>query len=101
MRYLAVSFILLAAMVAGGDAAGQPGRARQGVQSGQMQSLGSIVSNIRRSQPGRLSDVQGPVNGQYRIKWLTPDGRVFWFNTDARTGRVLGVQGGERAPFGR
>jgi hypothetical protein len=45
--------------------------------------------------------VQGPNVGafgepHYRLKWLTPDGRVLWLDTDARTGRVLGVEGDDR-----
>ena len=27
---------------------------------------------------------------RYRLKWMTPDGRIVWFDADARTGRVLG-----------
>jgi len=65
----------------------------------QIQSLDSILDSIRRSRPGQLSDVQGPFGGNYRIKWLTPDGRVLWLDTDARTGRVTGVQGDD-APRG-
>jgi hypothetical protein len=47
--------------------------------------------------------VQGPNMGpqgepHYRLKWLTPDGRVLWLDTDARTGRVLGVEGDDRRP---
>jgi hypothetical protein len=61
---------------------------------GEMQSLDSILGNIRRDHPGQLSDVEGPRNGRYIIKWLTPDGRVLWLETDARTGQVVGVRGG-------
>jgi hypothetical protein len=47
--------------------------------------------------------VQGPIMGpagepHYRLKWVTPDGRVLWLDTDARTGRVMGVEGNDRGP---
>ncbi|HXJ01290.1 MAG TPA: hypothetical protein VNH44_08695 [Micropepsaceae bacterium] len=79
----------------------QPYRARQGVQSGQVRSLDEILNGIRRERPGSLADVQGPDAGpqgepHYRLKWLTPDGRVLFLDTDARTGRVLGVEGDDR-----
>jgi hypothetical protein len=79
----------------------QPYRARQGVQNGEVRSLDQILNGIRRERPGNLADVQGPEAGpsgepHYRLKWVTPDGRVQWLDTDARTGRVLGVQGDER-----
>jgi hypothetical protein len=105
MRYLApiLALLLTAAIFAPamGPAMGQPARARAGVRSGEVRSLGDIVNGIRRDRPGSLADVQGPAAGplgepHYRIKWLTPDGRVLWLDTDARTGRVLGVQGQDR-----
>jgi hypothetical protein len=56
-----------------------------------------VLNNIRRSFPGQLSDVQqqGPF---YRVKWLTPDGRVLFIDADARSGQILGVSGGGPAP---
>ena len=30
----------------------------------------------------------------YHLKWMTPDGRIEWLDTDARTGRVLGASPG-------
>src|SRR6185312_11584575 len=73
------------------------------VQSGEVRSLDEILNGIRRERPGNLADVQGPSIGpagdpRYRLKWLTPDGRVLWLDTDARTGRVLGVEGDDRGP---
>lgn len=105
MRYrvlmLAASLSFLAAFA--GTASAQPSRAREGVQSGQVRSLDQIVNGIRRQRPGSLADVQGPNPSpegepRYRLKWVTPDGRVLWLDTDARTGRVLGVQGEDRGP---
>jgi hypothetical protein len=94
MRYV-VAILALVMLGAGlQPASAQDGRrARFGVQSGEMQSLDRILSGIRQQYPGRLSDVDGPDDGRYHIKWLTPDGRVLMFDTDARTGRVLGVEG--------
>ena len=105
MRYRVLMFaaFLSALAACAGTAAAQPYRARQGVQSGQVQSLDQILNGIRRQRPGSLADVQGPnpsPEGQprYRLKWVTPDGRVLWLDTDARTGRVLGVEGEDRGP---
>jgi hypothetical protein len=94
--------LLLGAAVSS-SASAQPYRARQGVQSGEVRSLDEILNGIRRERPGSLADVQGPAIGpqgepHYRLKWLTPDGRVLWLDTDARTGRVLGVEGDDRGP---
>ena len=57
-------------------------------------SLGQILPEIRRSTPGTFYDAQGPFPGpdgqaRYRIKWMTPDGRIVWFDADARTGRIV------------
>ncbi len=61
--------------------------------------LDRILPHIRSRHPGTFSDVDGPFadpDGRlhYRIKWLTPEGRVIWLDTDARTGRVLGINRG-------
>ena len=54
--------------------------------------LDRILPHIRSTHQGTFSDVDGPFadpDGRlhYRIKWLTPQGRVVWFDADARTGR--------------
>ncbi|MDE2134280.1 MAG: hypothetical protein KGJ49_06735 [Alphaproteobacteria bacterium] len=59
-------------------------------------SLDRILPEIRRQTPGTFYDAQGPFIGpdgqaRYRIKWMTPDGRIVWFDADARTGRLLGA----------
>src|SRR5437762_11760222 len=56
--------------------------------------LDRILPQIRRNHPGRFYDAEGPFMGSdgqmhYRLKWMTPEGRVVWFDANARTGRVL------------
>src|SRR4051812_25792875 len=56
--------------------------------------LDRILPEIRRSHPGQFFDADGPSPGpdgspHYHLKWMTPDGRIEWLDTDARTGRVL------------
>jgi len=58
-------------------------------------SLDRVLPQIRQSVPGRFYDAEGPFlspEGQatYRIKWMTPDGRIIWFAVDARSGQILG-----------
>jgi hypothetical protein len=60
-----------------------------------IQPLDRILPTIRSSRPGRFFDAEGPFpdamgGWHYRIKWLTPEGRIVWLDADARTGRVLG-----------
>jgi hypothetical protein len=64
----------------------------------QVVPLERVLPGIRRFYPGTFYDAEGPTfdemgNPHYHIKWLTPEGRVIWLDTDARTGRVLGVNG--------
>lgn len=66
---------------------------------GSAQPLDRILPEIRRNHPGRFYDAEGPFMGSdgqmhYRVKWMTPEGRVVWFDANARTGRVLGTGGG-------
>ena len=62
----------------------------------EVQPLDRILPTIRSGRPGRFYDAEGPFldpdgGYHYRVKWLTPDGRLIWLDTDARSGRVLGV----------
>jgi uncharacterized membrane protein YkoI len=70
---------------------------RSGGMSGEARPLSSILSDIRRQEPGKVSDVErteGPGGEEnYRIKWLTPDGRVLIYNVDPQTGAVSGGGG--------
>ncbi len=70
--------------------------ARGNVRSGAVLPLDEILGIIRHSRAGSFYDADGPFAGpdgqpHYRIKWMTPAGRIIWLDTDARTGRVLGV----------
>lgn len=64
--------------------------------------LDSILPEVRRAVPGQFYDADGPVPGpdgqmHYHLKWMTPDGRIEWLDTDARTGQVLGAAPGRDA----
>ena len=59
-----------------------------------VQPLDRLLPGIRRQHPGEFYDAEGPTYGpagdaHYHLKWLTPDGRIIWFDADARNGRVL------------
>ncbi|HEV2561909.1 MAG TPA: hypothetical protein VGT78_07185 [Rhizomicrobium sp.] len=85
------ALLVFSALVLGATtAAADPGR-------GGVQPLDHILSQMRSGRAGTFYDADGPFpdnNGgmHYRIKWLTPEGRLIWLDTDARTGRVLGVE---------
>ena len=63
--------------------------------------LDKILPGFRQSHPGTFYDAQGPYRGQdgrmhYRLKWMTPQGHMVWYDTDARSGAVLGKVRGPR-----
>jgi len=62
-------------------------------------TLDDILPQIRAQHPGRLSDAEpwtdGGGNQHYRIKWMTPEGRIIYFDANARTGRYTGAAGDE------
>src|SRR5579864_4188468 len=69
-----------------------------------VQALDQILPEVRRTNPGRFYDVEGPTpapdgSEHYSLKWMTPDGRIEWLDTDARTGRVLGPAPGPARNF--
>ena len=72
-----------------GDDRGRPDR---------LLPLEAVLGNIARQIPGHHLDVDGPFErgGRwiYRIKWLTPDGRVLIIFADAQTGQILETRGG-------
>jgi hypothetical protein len=63
------------------------------------ETLDRILPDIRAAHPGRLSDAEPWIddNGRthYRIKWMTPEGRILYFDADAHSGRYSS-SGGER-----
>jgi hypothetical protein len=59
-----------------------------------VQPLDRLLPGIRRSHPGDFYDADGPTIGpdgdpHYHLKWMTPDGRIIWYDANARNGRVL------------
>jgi uncharacterized membrane protein YkoI len=72
--------------------AGSPAFAQRG---DEVMPLDRIIAQIRGQQPGTFYDANGPLpgpNGEpvFRIKWMTPEGKVIWFFVDARSGRITG-----------
>ena len=65
---------------------GGPGRG--GMRGGQTISMEQAVSIVARRVPGRLLDAS-PMGANYRIVWLTNDGRRVDFIVDAETGQIL------------
>src|SRR5271154_2470037 len=79
---------LLAPLLVGGPAPAQP-----------VQPLDRLLPELRRTHPGHFYDADGPHpdaggSQHYHLKWMTPDGRIVWYDMDARTGRVLGASPG-------
>lgn len=62
----------------------------------QLLPLEVVLGNVAAQIPGHHLDAQGPFprGGRwiYRIKWLTPDGRVLIVIADAQSGRILDVR---------
>ena len=65
------------------------------------ETLDRILPEIRAAHPGRLSDAQPWTDDSggthYKIKWMTPEGRILYFDADARTGHFsnsVGEDGG-------
>jgi hypothetical protein len=61
------------------------------------ETLDSILPQIRAAHPGRLSDAEPFIGNDgrahYRIKWMTPEGRILYFDADAQTGRYSNFGG--------
>jgi hypothetical protein len=62
-------------------------------------TLDSILPEIRAQHPGRLSDAEPWTDSEgrthYKIKWMTPEGRILFFNADADSGRYSSSSGGD------
>jgi hypothetical protein len=99
---IGVPALLLVMLAAGATPAwAQRDHVRERIRSGEVLPLDRLLPDIRRSHPGTFYDAEGPVLGpngdyRYRLKWMTPEGRIIWLDADARTGRVLGVEGVRR-----
>ena len=63
-------------------------------------TLDRILPLIRSEHPGRLSDAEPWTDESgrthYRIKWMTPEGRILFFDADAHTGHYSSMGGGAR-----
>ena len=99
-------FLVFLALLTLGSAGGRTGSAlaqpydspdrengRDGGRDG-VQPLDRLLPGIRRAHPGDFYDAEGPTYGpsgdpHYHLKWMTPEGRIIWFDADARNGRVL------------
>lgn len=97
MRWYGVLAVLVLAAGMSAPAAAQRDR-HEGARA-----LDQILPHIRQSRPGTFYDAEGPYPGpdgrmHYRLKWMTPEGRILWLDTDAHTGRVLGEDRGPRRP---
>lgn len=105
--------LLVALILLGSAPAWAQGQVRERVRNGEVQPLDRILPQIREGYPGEFYNAEGPFPGpdgqlHYRIKWLTPDGFVVWFDANARSGRILGIVGGPprayafppRGPYG-
>lgn len=98
MRRRLIFLVFVAISIASAPAFAQGRYVRPYSTNGAM-PLERILPQIRGQHPGALSDADGPFadpDGRlhYRLKWLTPEGRVIWLDTDARTGQVLGINHG-------
>lgn len=81
------------AAVSSDMAQAQPRHGRGEMRDG-VQPLDRLLPGIRRTHPGEFYDAEGPTYGpsgeaRYHLKWMTPDGRIIWYDADARSGRVL------------
>lgn len=93
---IGILVLLFALLIAGGTPAFAASRGdRDRAHASDVMPLDQILPQIRSNHPGRFYDADGPFpDGRgglhYRLKWMTPQGRIIWLETDARTGRVVG-----------
>ena len=56
-------------------------------------TLDSILPEIRAQHPGRMSDAEpftaSDGSTHYRVKWMTPDGRILFFDAEPHSGRYF------------
>ncbi len=78
--------------VRGGGGGGYEQGGGGGYGRGQVISMEQAVAIVARRTPGRLLDAS-PMGANYRIVWITPDGRRIDFVVDAATGQILRADG--------
>jgi uncharacterized membrane protein YkoI len=71
-----------------GQPQGRGGQRGGGGGGGQTISMEQAVAIVSRRMPGRLLDAS-PMGANYRVVWLTTDGRRIDFVIDAGTGAIL------------
>jgi hypothetical protein len=94
---LTFSGLLLSASACTGEA--RPSQEQANDPRSGVEPLDRLLPTIRRSHPGEFSDAHGPVydassDPHFHVKWITPDGGVFWFDVNARSGQVLNTSPG-------
>lgn len=71
--------------------AGNHNDVRRDIKSGNALPLSQILGRIRRQFPGKLMDAGYNRNrGTYKLRIMSPDGRMQSIIVDARSGRILG-----------
>lgn len=93
---LAIAALFIALVPLDGIAKGDHNRARDAMQSGQIQPLSSILAKVRGRFEGRVIDARltGGNGGRmiYVLKLLRDDGKVTKVTVDATTGAILGAR---------
>lgn len=74
-----------------------PGEARDAVRNGEIMSLRAIFRDLREIYGGYQLDAElystGSGGYEYRIEWMSEDGRRINLRVDAQTGRILNASG--------
>ena len=75
-----------------------PGEARDAVRKGDIVPLKVIFASLKQRYGGYQLDAElfsaGNGRSEYRIDWMTGDGRRVRIRVDAETGRILNTSGG-------
>lgn len=75
-----------------------PGEARDAVRKGDIVPLKVIFASLKQRFGGYQIDAElfstGEGRSEYRIDWMTADGRRVRIRVDAVTGRILNTSGG-------
>lgn len=94
---IAIAALCIALVPLDGIAKGDHNRARDAMESGQIQPLSSILAKVRGRFEGRVIDarLKGGKGGRrmiYVLKLLRDDGKVTKVTVDATTGAILGAR---------